>query len=278
MHALLRAMMVALFAAATIPAQCANNLVTNGDFTNVLPIWSKVGPVSLTFPSANVNAVGSSRCASLTNATGAFVLNAPGTMNLPAGDYEFSMDVLWSGWGTTFGFDLVTAGAPTTIGSATLPLTNGGGRVRIAFLFSMQTGGTHSLAINVTTSQSVSVIQIDNVTIHPAQLPYFNFDQIARQTGLNSWSVTAMPNDLVAVAVGLGLQAVPLPIPTCSGTLQISDPGVVIQLAAVSPSGVLNGPPLFVPAVVAGLPLYWQAVGFMPTSSCYLGCGDMIAF
>jgi len=269
-----------LCGALTAQNPCWQNLVTNGDFEQVLPLWSVAGSVTATFPATNVNGVATTRALELSSISGIATATAPGPLSLGAGTYEFSMDVMRVPTFSTATFDvgLTTGTTRVSIGTVSMNRRIGVGftsRARVAFLFTPPAAGSHTLDVQVTSGDTIT---LDNVAVHEGRLPLFNFDHDWRAVNqTTSWVVEAMPNQFVGVFLSDRFISTPVSIPGCSGEVLLGPSPLilVIDLISTGTNGLATGT-LPIPAALSGAPLYWQGIALTP--GCSLGCADLIAF
>lgn len=281
MHRHLSAAFATLCLVSALSAQCNDtNLVTNGDFASVFPLWTVVTPSGANYPMSDVNGSGLSRCLALASSPPAnsIVATAPGQVQLSSNTtYAFSVDIYkieggccGTGWSLDVG--LSTGGSRTSIATASQ-----GGRVtrnRVSFQFTPPSSGSFSLDLTMSAN---SPLHIDNVTIHSTTGPFFNIDGARIAGGNANFRVETAPNDFVSVMVSAAT-ASPTPIPGCtSNPLLLAQPLFpLFPLNAANASGVYTTS-LSVPSAIAGIPFAWQPVAF-GASPCDLGCADVIIF
>jgi hypothetical protein len=266
--------------AVTLPAvaqsPCQQNLLVNGDFDSILPVWPVTGGVTASFASRAVNAIDTSRCLQLlpTN-SGCFSVVAPAAVALQAIPYELSFDVLRDAFNApAFELGLTTGGTRTAVGSQTFGAWIHEARVRVVFHFTPSTPGSYLLDLAVCTWNPM---WIDNLVLHPARNPRFNVTHDDRRPGNDAFEIRGGASDFVAVFMAFG-STPPVTVPGCSGEVLIGPlPNVIeyVSLVSLDGSGAHTGA-LNVPAFAAGFRIWWQAVAITPV--CALGCADMIAF
>ncbi len=216
--------------------------------------------------------VNTSQCYYVTSA-GDVVLTQPTAFPLTAGvDYEFSVDLHYTGGPALVYMGIEDATARTQIG----PIGAAGGVGRYLMRFQPPRSGNHTIDLRIGYQGYGANMYVDNVVVRPWRQTTFQVHGTRRAGTTHTFSVYGPANSIVTLFLGASGYGPPFTLPPCQGEwLLAPQVFVVIPYAILTASGEYQGS-LPVPASVAGVRFYWQTVEAL--GPCTFGCPVMIGF
>jgi hypothetical protein len=253
----------------------AANLVPNGGFEDLLfNAWSVSSSAAITYPTASVNGITTSRCLDVGAASYSAVQPKPFRLSGGA-TYAFRADVEHKYPGPDFS-TIYVAPAGTTSWTAVAQAYSRAGKIRMANLYTPTVDGDYIIRIDGSNAR------LDNVSVLPASAPivrvvYSSTYDTGRYAGaVNTLHVQGTPSANFALHFGGGgILPQGIAFSFCGGSWLLAPPMLLATAGALNTSGHFDID-LPMPASLAGIRLDWQAVRLAP--NCELGCAEAYAF